>query len=85
MHTAKEVSIGGWRQIREDGNDVCDSESDSENEDHGETLTGMYTAEIKIGEEGRPVNSRDRISGDQAHALRASAPCCTGESKESTT
>jgi hypothetical protein len=85
MHTAKEVSIGGRRQVRDDGNDVCDSESDSKNEDRGETLTGTYTSEIEIGKDGRPVNSGYRLPEDQANALRASAPPCAGESKGSTT
>jgi hypothetical protein len=40
MHTAEEVSIGGRMQVLEDGNDVCDSESDSESEGHGDELTG---------------------------------------------
>jgi hypothetical protein len=31
-----------YRQVLEDGNDVCDSESDSENEEHGDELTGCY-------------------------------------------
>jgi hypothetical protein len=29
MNTAKEISIGDRRQVLEDGNDVCDSQSDS--------------------------------------------------------
>jgi hypothetical protein len=36
MHMAMEISIGGRRQVLEDSNDVCDSESDSENEEHGD-------------------------------------------------
>jgi hypothetical protein len=34
MHTAKQISIRGRRQVLEDGADVCDSESDSENDVH---------------------------------------------------
>jgi hypothetical protein len=48
MHAAKQISIGGRRQVLEDGADACDSESDSENEDHGEVLSGMYTSQILV-------------------------------------
>jgi hypothetical protein len=75
MHTAKEISIGGRRQVLEDGNDVCDSESDSDNEDHGEKLTGIYTPEIPVGEEGRPLNSAYKLSNDQSNAMRVRARC----------
>jgi hypothetical protein len=75
MHTAKEISIGGRRQVLEDGHDVCDSESDSENEGHGDELTGMYTSEIPVDEKGRPVSSAYKLSTDQANALRMGARC----------
>jgi hypothetical protein len=82
MHTAAQVSIGGRRQIKEDGNDVCDSQSDSENEEHGEELTGMYTSEIPIGKDGRPVDSGlCRVTPGQASAQRAAATRCSEEFK----
>jgi hypothetical protein len=72
----------GMMQVLEDGNDAGNSESDSENEDHGEVLTGMYTPEIKLGDDGRPVNSGlYRLSADQASALRARATRCAEESR----
>jgi hypothetical protein len=83
MHTAKEISIGGRRQVLEDGNDARDSESDSENEDHGEKLTGMYTPEIQVDEEGRPLNSAYKLSNEQANVMRVSARC-SEEFKRST-
>jgi hypothetical protein len=73
MHTAAQVSTGGRKQVLEDGRDVCNSESDSENEDHGEELTGMYTADIPLDSQGRPVDSRYKLSESQANALRAQA------------
>jgi hypothetical protein len=46
----------------------------------------MYTEEIKIGEDGRPINSGlCRLSAEQASALRAGATRGAGESKGSTT
>jgi hypothetical protein len=33
MNTAAQVSIGGRRQVMEDGNEVCNSETPSENEE----------------------------------------------------
>jgi hypothetical protein len=86
MYTAAQISIGGRNQVLENGNDVCNSESDSENEEHGDDLKDMYTSEIKIGKDGRPVNSGlYRLTPDQASASRAGATRCSGESKGSTT
>jgi hypothetical protein len=36
MKDAKRIAVAGYGQVLEDGPDVCDSESDSENSDHGE-------------------------------------------------
>jgi hypothetical protein len=71
MHTAAHVSTGGRRQVLENGPDVCDSESDSENEDHGEVLSGMYTANIPLDSKGQPIDARYKLSAEQASALRA--------------
>jgi hypothetical protein len=82
---AKKVSIGGRRQVREDGKDMYGSESDSYTEEHGETLTGMYTSEIQIGKDGKPVGSAYRLSNDQANPLRAAASSQEREFKGPTT
>jgi hypothetical protein len=66
MHTAAQVSTGGRRQVLENGPDVYDSENDSENEDHGEVLSVMYTPDI-------PLDARHKLSEAQANALRAQA------------
>jgi hypothetical protein len=84
MNTSGEVSIGGRRQVLEDEDEVCNSESNSENEEGylGDKPEGMYTSEIKIGEDGRPVNSwLYRLSSEQASTLRAGTTRCAGESK----
>jgi hypothetical protein len=44
MHMAAQVSVGGRKQVLEDGADVCNSESDSDHEDGGDELTGAYLA-----------------------------------------
>jgi hypothetical protein len=70
MHTAAQVSTGGRRQVLENGPDVCDSESDSENEDHGEVLSWMYTVNIPL----------ERLPNRRA----VQALCRTGQCPEST-
>jgi hypothetical protein len=52
MHTAAQISIGARSAILEDGADTCNSESDSDNEDHGEALKGMYTPEVPLDSKG---------------------------------
>jgi hypothetical protein len=84
MHTAAQVSIGGRKQVREDGKDVWDSESDSENEAQGEELANMCTSEIPLGKDGRPVGKRYKLSPEQVNAMRADAARRTEESKGST-
>jgi hypothetical protein len=81
---SKQVSIGGRRQVREDGKDVCDSESDPYKEDHGETLTGMYTSEIQVGKDGKPISNAYKLSNDQANAMRAAAVSQAKEFRGST-
>jgi hypothetical protein len=73
MHTAAQVSIGGQKQVLEGGADVCNSESDSENEGFGEELTGMYTLDVPLDSKGQPVDGRHKLSNAQASALRAQA------------
>jgi hypothetical protein len=45
MKQAELIAVGGFRQVLEDGPDVCSSESDSENSDHGDVfpLEDMFT------------------------------------------
>jgi hypothetical protein len=85
MHTAAQVSIGGRMQVLENGAGVCDSESDSENEDHGEVLSGMYTKDIPLDPKGQPIDARHKLSAEQASALRAQATRLEAETLRSTT
>jgi hypothetical protein len=39
MEEAKQISTAGYKQVFENGPDVCSPESDSENSDHGEMWT----------------------------------------------
>jgi hypothetical protein len=73
MHTAAQVSIEGRKQVLEDGADVCNSESGSENEDFGEELTGMYTSDVPLNSKSHPMDGRHKLSEAQANALRAQA------------
>jgi hypothetical protein len=85
MHTAAQVSIGGRKQVPENGADSCDSESDSENEDHTEVLSGMHTKDIPLDAKGQPIDPRYKLSVEQASALRAQAARLESESLRSAT
>jgi hypothetical protein len=63
MEDANRIAVAGYRQVLEDGPDVCNSESDAEYSDHAEMLEGMYT-------EGATLASA-RPTTEQANALRA--------------
>jgi hypothetical protein len=86
MEDAKLTAAAGYRQILEDGRDVCNSETDAEYSDHGEVLEGMYTEGADDGT-GKPApcvvegtvgsGTRTAVSSDdddlnfeQARALR---------------
>jgi hypothetical protein len=45
MEDAKRIAVAGYRQVLEDGPDVCDSKSEAEYSDHGEqwSYADMYT------------------------------------------
>jgi hypothetical protein len=71
---ANRIAVAGYRQVLEDGPDVCKSESDSNRSDYG----GMWAdSEIyrpgMIGPTGKPVLARARMTNEQANALRAQA------------
>jgi hypothetical protein len=52
---------------------ALDSESDSENEEHGEVLTGMYTKDVPTDSEGHPVLKKCALSEAQVAILRLAA------------
>jgi hypothetical protein len=51
MEDARQIAVAGYRQVPEDGPDVFDSESDSENSDHGEmwSYADMYRPDMYTG------------------------------------
>jgi hypothetical protein len=73
MNAAAQTSIGGRRKVLENGADVCNSESDSENDEHGEVLTGMYTNSVPKDANGNPIGAACKLSQEQAHELREQA------------
>jgi hypothetical protein len=72
MEDAKRIAVAGYRQVLEDGKDVCNSESHLEYSDHGEELSGMYASDM-IGPGGKPNLAGARLTTEQANALRAAA------------
>jgi hypothetical protein len=71
MEDAKRIAVTCYRQVFEDGRDVCDSESDAEYSDHGEEWSDpeMYTPDM-MNEKGKPDLSRARMTTSQENALR---------------
>jgi hypothetical protein len=69
MTLPHEISIEGRRQVLEDGADVCNSESDSENGDRGNELTGCYVG-IPLDDQGNPLSASYKLSEQQAAAMR---------------
>jgi hypothetical protein len=63
MQTASQIAVVGYRQVLEDGPEVCDSESGSEHSDHGEMWTDadMYTREL-LGADGKKLSGFPQIS-----------------------
>jgi hypothetical protein len=70
MSVAAQVSIGSRPQVLEDGNDVCNSESDSDNDDHWTEIRDGYKG-IPTNSHGDPTTSFHRMTTEQANALRA--------------
>jgi hypothetical protein len=77
IHMAAQVSVGGRKQVLEDGADVCNSESDSDREDRGDELTKMYV-DMELDSQSQPVSQSHRLPPEVAAALRARA-CKTPE------
>jgi hypothetical protein len=73
MHTAAQVSVGGRSQVLEHGPDVCNSSSDSEEENHGDTLKGMYTPEVPVDSKGQPILAKRKFTRTQNEIIRLAA------------
>jgi hypothetical protein len=58
MEDAKRIAVVGYRQVLEDGPDVCSSKSDVEYSDHGENWPdeAMHTPDM-MDEKRKPVLS----------------------------
>jgi hypothetical protein len=71
MEEAKTIAAAGYRQVLEDGPDVCNSESEAEYSDHGEMWLGsdIYTPDM-LDEEGKPILARATMTTEQANLLR---------------
>jgi hypothetical protein len=74
MEEAKQIAVSGYKQVLENGPDVCNSESDSENSDHGnERLdSDMYTAEM-LGPEGKNKSGPQLLTPRDVAFMRAAA------------
>jgi hypothetical protein len=87
MEDARQVAVGGYKAVPEDGPDRCDSESDSENSDHGEEISyrSAYTSEM-LDAEGKPKNGGPkRFSEEQVRVQRAPAAHRSQSQAEPTT
>jgi hypothetical protein len=72
MEDSKRIAVAGYLQVSEDGPEKCNSESDSENSDHGEELSGMYTSEM-LGPRGKLNLTNAWLTAERANAPRAVA------------
>jgi hypothetical protein len=72
MEDAKRIAVAGYRQVPEDGKDVCDSASDAEHSDHGEELTGMFMSDV-VGSDVIPNLTSARLTAEQTNMLSATA------------
>jgi hypothetical protein len=72
MEDAKRIAVAGYKQVLEDGSDLCDDEPDAEYSDHGEERddSEMYAPDI-LDAKGKGDLSTARLSTAQANTLRA--------------
>jgi hypothetical protein len=75
MEDARQIAVGAYRRVLENGPDRCDSESDLEHSDHGEEIpfSSAYTPDM-LNEDGKPKKGgRQPLSKAQVLGLRAVA------------
>jgi hypothetical protein len=75
MTTASEIAAGSRRQVPENGPDVMNSESDSDNEQHGDMIMNGYV--------GISANSNSDPTGSEHHMTTSQAEQPGGTAKES--
>jgi hypothetical protein len=81
MSTASQIATGGRRQVPEDGPDVINSESDSDNEQREDLLTGAYIG-VSTDSHGDPKGSAQHLENRQADLLRLQARGASGVSSQ---
>jgi hypothetical protein len=71
MEDAKRIAVAGYRQVLEDGPEVCSSQSEAEDSDNGEQAlyAEMYTPDI-LGYGGKPVQGRASLTTEQANVAK---------------
>jgi hypothetical protein len=74
MEDAKRIAVAGYRQVLEDGKDLCDSESNAEYSDQVEMWlpSEMYTSEL-IDSEGKPEFGKRVANSRSGECI---AGCC---------
>jgi hypothetical protein len=69
INLSSQIATADRRQVAEDGPDTCNSDSDSDTEQHGDVTLDGYIG-VKTNSNGNPISSEHRISTEQAEALR---------------
>jgi hypothetical protein len=72
MSTASQIATGWRRQVPEDGPDVINSESDSDNEQHGYVLMDAYRG-IPTDSNGDPKGSAHKMENSHTDLVRRQA------------
>jgi hypothetical protein len=71
MATASQIATGYRRQVPENGPDVMNSESDSDNEQHGDVILDGYKV-ISVNADGDPIGTEHRMETSQGDGEAAS-------------
>jgi hypothetical protein len=69
MNLSSQIATAGRRQAAEDGRYACNSDSDSDTEQHGEVIYDGYVG-IKTDSNGNPIGCEHGISNEQTEAQR---------------
>jgi hypothetical protein len=72
MNLSSQIATAGRRQVAEDGPDTCNSDSDSDTEQHGEVILDGYVG-VKTDSNSNPIGSEHKITNEQAEAQRRAA------------
>jgi hypothetical protein len=70
--TSSQIATGSRRQVPKNGPDVMNSESDSDNEQHGDQLDNAYV-DIPTDSNGYPKGSGHKVTNDWADQARRTA------------